>query len=102
TEERNLIYLSPILFAATALALERPRLRLWPVVAATALAAYVAVGTNYKTDVHLYNDAPGLPILQSANRNLRLTPHGSRIVLLAVLAGSVAVPLAPRARRLPV
>jgi hypothetical protein len=102
TEERNLIYLSPIVFAATALALERPRLRLWPVAAAAALAAYVLVGTDYKMDVHLYNDAPGLAILQSANRNLGLTPHGARIVLLAVLAGSVAVLLAPRVRRVPV
>jgi hypothetical protein len=102
TEERNLIYLSPILFAATALALERPRLGRWPVAAATALAAYVLVGTDYKMDVHLYNDAPGLAILESANRNLGLTPHGARIVLLALLAGSVAVLLAPRARRVPV
>ena len=102
TEERNLIYLSPILFAATALALERPRLRLLPVLAAAALAGYVLVGTNYKMDVHLYNDAPGLAILQSANRNLGLTPHGARIVLLALLAGSVAVLLASRVPCVPV
>src|SRR5205085_1061279 len=101
TEERNLIYLSPILFAATALALERPRLRVAPVLAAAALAGYVLWGTDYKMDVHLYNDAPGLAILQSANRNLGLTPHGARIVLLAVLGASVAVLLAPRLRRVP-
>src|SRR5207253_10437789 len=102
TEERNLIYLAPILFAATALFIERPSLRVAPVLAAAALAGYVLVGTNYKMDVHLYNDAPGLAILQSANRNLGLTPHGARIVLLAVLAGSVALLLAPRVRRVPV
>src|SRR5205085_11323820 len=98
TEERNLIYLSPILFAATALALERPRLRVAPVLAAAALVGYVLWGTYYKMDVHLYNDAPGLAILQSANRNLGLTPHGARIVLLGVLVASVAVLLAPRLR----
>src|SRR5947209_7735275 len=101
TEERNLIYLSPVVFAATALALERRRLRLLPVLAAAALAGYVLVGTNYKMDVHLYNDAPGLAILQSANRNLGLTPHGAQIVLLALLGASVAVLLAPRVRRVP-
>ena len=102
TEERNLIYLAPILFAATALFIERPSLRVAPVLAAAALAGYVLVGTNYKMDVHLYNDAPGLAILQSANRNLGLTPHGARIVLLALLAGSVAVLLASRVPRVPV
>src|SRR5439155_609779 len=101
TEERNLIYLSPVVFAATALVLERPRLRLGPVLAAAALAGYVLVGTDYKMDVHLYNDAPGLAILQSANRNLGLTPHGARIVLLGVLVASVVVLLAPRVRRAP-
>ena len=65
------------------------------------MAAYVLVGTDYKMDVHLYNDAPGLAILQSANRNLGLTPHGARIVLLGVLVASVAVLLAPRVRRAP-
>jgi hypothetical protein len=102
TEERNLVYLSPVVFAATALALERRGLRLLPVLAAAALAGYVLVGTDYKMDVHLYNDAPGLAILQSANRNLGLTPHGARIVLLAVLVASVAVLLAPRVPRMPV
>src|SRR5919108_70758 len=101
TEERNLIYVSPVLFVATALFLERPRVRLLPVAGAAALAGYVLVGTDYKMDVHLYNDAPGLSILQSANRNLGLTPHGARIVLLSVLAASVAVLLAPRVRRVP-
>jgi hypothetical protein len=101
TEERNLIYLSPIVFAGTALFFERPRLRLLPVLGAGALAGYVLVGTDYKMDVHLYNDAPGLSILQSANRNLGLTPHGARIVLLALLGGSIAVLLAPRLRRTP-
>jgi hypothetical protein len=101
TEERNLIYVSPVLFVATALFLERPRVRLLPVAGAAALAGYVLVGTDYKMDVHLYNDAPGLSILQSANRNLGLTPHGARIVLLGLLAASVAVLLVPRVRRVP-
>lgn len=102
TEERNLIYLAPVVFAATALALERRQLRLLPVLVAAAFAGYVLVGTDYKMDVHLYNDAPGLALLQSANRNLGLTPHGARIVLLAVLVGSVVVLLAPRVPRVPV
>jgi hypothetical protein len=101
TEERNLIYLAPVLFAATALFFDRPRVRPVPVLVAAALAGYVLATTDYKMDVHLYNDAPGLSILQSANRNLGLTPFGARFALYALLAASVLVLLAPRVRRVP-
>jgi hypothetical protein len=90
-EERNLIYLSPVLLAATALFLERPRLRPLAVLPPAALALYVMKGTDYKMDVKLYSDAPGFSILQAANRTLGLTPDGARIMLLCVLAGTVAL-----------
>jgi hypothetical protein len=92
-EERNLIYLSPVLLAATALFLERPRLRPLAVLPPALLALYVMKGTDYKMDVKLYSDAPGFSILQTANRTLGLTPDGARVLLLAVLAASVALVL---------
>lgn len=95
-EERNLIYLAPLFFAATALWLDRPRLRLVPFACATGFAAYLIVATPYQLDVKLYSDAPGLSILQMANRELAFTPSIAQWTMLAVLAVSVALLLAPR------
>ena len=94
-EERNLIYVAPVLFVGTALFLERPRLRPLAVLGAGALALYVVLGTDYKIDVHLYSDAPGLSILQWANRNLGLTHGVAQVVLGALVAATLAVLLAP-------
>jgi len=92
-EERNLIYIAPVLFAATALFFERPRLRVLAVAPPALLALYLLKGKDYKMDVKLYSDAPGFSILQAANRTLGLTPDGARIALLVVLAASVALVL---------
>ena len=46
--------------------------------------------------VHFYSDAPGLAILEAANRHFGWTPHTARIVLLTVLAISVVLLLLPR------
>jgi hypothetical protein len=93
-EERNLIYVAPVLLAATALFLERPRLRPLAIVPPALLALYVMKGTDYKMDVKLYSDAPGFSILQAGNRWLGLTPNGARVVLLCLLAATVALLLA--------
>lgn len=95
-EERNLIYVAPVLFVGTALFLERPRLRPLAVLGAGALALYVVLRTDYKIDVHLYSDAPGLSILESANRNLGLTDGGAQVVLVLLVAATLALLLAPR------
>jgi hypothetical protein len=92
-EERNLIYVAPVLLAATALFLERPRLRPLAILPPALLALYVMKGTDYKMDVKLYSDAPGFSILQTANRTLGLTPEGARVVLLCLLAASIALAL---------
>ncbi len=101
-EERNLIYVAPILFISTAVFVERRR-RLHPLAlaASAALVLYMLWTTPYKMEFHFYADAPGLSILQSANRNLALTPQHARWVLLAVLAISVVVCLLPRLLRGP-
>jgi hypothetical protein len=93
--ERNLVYLAPLLFTGTAIFLERRRLRLVAVVPAAAFALYLILTTPYKMEFHLYSDAPGLAILEAMNRNLGLTPHGARVLLILIVAGSVAVCVLP-------
>src|SRR5581483_6319305 len=62
-EERNLIYLSPLLFVATALWLERRRVLLVPLACAVGFVAYLIVSTPYQMQFQLYSDALGLAIL---------------------------------------
>jgi hypothetical protein len=96
TVERNLIYVAPLLFAGTALALERPGRR-WLALGASALVAlYVLVTTPYELDKYPYYDAPGLAIAALPNRLWRW--DGTRIehALVAALLLSVAL-LAARA-----
>jgi hypothetical protein len=94
--ERNLIYLAPVLFSATALFLERPRLRLLPVVGAAALALYLVVTTPYKLDAYPYSDAPGLSIVQGANRTLGLAEGTIQTLLVVAVLVAVGVCLLPR------
>ena len=95
-EERNLIYVAPLLFVATAIWLERPRVRWWALAASAGLALYLILHTPYKMEFRFYSDAPGLGILQEANRRLGWTPHTARVVLLSMLALSVVLVLLPR------
>jgi len=69
TVERNLIYLAPLFFAATALALARPRLRIVPLALAGIVGLYVLVTTPLELDRYPYYDAPGLSIASLPNRN---------------------------------
>src|SRR4029077_8484776 len=75
-EERNLIYLSPLLFAGTAVWLQRGRSRVLPVVAAAGFVLFLVFYTPFQMDVRLYSDSPGFSILQMANRELAMTPFG--------------------------
>lgn len=95
-EERNLIYVVPLLMIGTALALEGGRPRLWLLAGSTALTAYVLVTTPFQMDSLLYFDAPGLAILAGARRSLDWTPEYAESVLLGVLVLAVAGLLAPR------
>lgn len=92
--ERNLIYLSPIVFAAAAAALERRLIRLWALPLATLAVLYLITATPYQMDVHFYYDAPGLGILSRANRDYAWTPEHAETVLLWMLAAATAVLLA--------
>jgi len=89
--ERNLIYLSPVLLVLTALWIERRTLH--PVAAALSIGAvlYLILTTPYELQVRLYSQAPGLSLLEWLNRtSVGLTPGGAKVLLLVVLAVSVA------------
>jgi hypothetical protein len=90
-EERNLIYIAPLLFIGTALVLDRRRVNLLALSAAAAYGLYLVVGTPFFMDRQLYSDALGLAILQQANRFYEWTPNTAQSVLLAVLVGGLAI-----------
>lgn len=100
-EERNLIYVAPLLFVGTAVALGRRAASLAGLAAGAALALYLVLRTPYRMDIQFYSDAPGLAILQQGNRYLGWTPTTAKVVLLLLLGISVAVVLALRDARLP-
>lgn len=95
-EERNLIYVAPLLLVATAVWLDRPLLQPLAVLGAAGAAVYLIFRTPYRMEVHFYSDAPGLGILEEANRHLSWTPSKAQDVLLAMLALAVCFLLAPR------
>jgi len=93
-EERNIIYIVPLLFVGSALVLERRRVNLLALGAAGAYAFYLVVGTPFRMDVQLYSDAIGLAIFQQANRYFEWTPYRAQWVLLTVLFVGTALLLA--------
>ena len=88
TAERNLIYLTPLLFTALALALERRRLSFPATVAATAFAVYLVSATPYHLDQYPYYEAHGLAIAALANRIPRWPAETIEAVLVVVALGS--------------
>ncbi|CAN5171668.1 hypothetical protein BH09ACT13_BH09ACT13_12650 [soil metagenome] len=68
--ERNVIYLYPILFAATALAIERGVGRNWAIAGATVFTLWIVAGTPLHLGQYPYYEAHGLAIAAFANREL--------------------------------
>jgi hypothetical protein len=93
--ERNLIYLAPLAFVATALALERRRLRWWAVAATGGFVLYLILTTPYQLDLWPYSDALGFSIVQMANRDLAFDDRDVTWLLVAALVVSIALLLAP-------
>jgi hypothetical protein len=96
TYERNLIYLAPLLFAATALWLERRRINPVALAVSGAFVLLLLLTTPYDMGQDISYNAPGLAILQQANRYLALDSTGARIGLVLLLLLSVALLIAPR------
>jgi hypothetical protein len=102
-EERNLIYISPLLFIGAALVLDRRRVNIVAFLAASAYALYLVcyavyhpTQTPYEMGVRLYSDALGLSIAQQANLVLYWTPVDVRWAMLVVVLVGTAIVLAPR------
>jgi hypothetical protein len=97
--ERNVIYLAPILFAATALAIERGIGRGWAIAAAAAFTVYVVAATPLQLERYPYYEAHGLSIAAFANRELRWPEGRIESVLLVVCALALVVAVALRLLR---
>ena len=97
--ERNLFYVAPLLFLATAVALERRRVRLLPLAAGVGIAAGLIATTPQQLD-NPYFEALGFSILTMANRHFYWGTGALETALWVALAVSAAILLAAR-RRLP-
>ena len=93
-EERNLIYLSPVVFTVTARWFEQGRFRIWAWVVSVAAVAYLIATTPYHAYEHLYSDAFGLAILEWLNRTWYFTNTDLKRLLFGILAFTVAIGLA--------
>ncbi len=99
-EERNLIYLAPLVFVVVARWAVSGRSRLVPLILATAAVAYLLDTTPYHNTEHFYSDAPGLSVLQWLNQKIFFTTTDARRLVFGILAGTVVVMLlAELARR---
>jgi hypothetical protein len=102
-EERNLIYIAPLLFVGTALVFSRRRVSTVGLAVTGAYTLYLVgyalyhvTQYPYQMGVQLYSDALGFAIVQQGNRDLSWTPHLVREVLIVMSVVSVLVLLAPR------
>ena len=98
-EERNLIYLVPLVFVGTALWIDRPRVRWIPLAAAVGFVAYLIVATPYQLTTVPASDSPGVAIVQMANRNLSFAHGGIENALIIALVIAVCLLVAPRVLR---
>jgi hypothetical protein len=96
TLERNLIFLVPLLFAGTALFLERRGGRWWAVVAAGCFGLYLVRSTPYSLTEYPNYEAHGLAIAALANRLFRWPTETIEHALVAVtIAATVVLALIP-------
>jgi hypothetical protein len=90
-EERNLIYLSPLVFVTSARWLLAGRARAIAVVASAGAVAYLLYSTPYHNNEHFYSDAPGLSVLQWLNRTWYFTTADAHRLMYAILACSILI-----------
>jgi hypothetical protein len=102
-EERNLIYIAPLLFVGTALVFSRRRVSMLGLAAAGAYTLYLVgyalyhvTQYPYQMGIQLYSDALGFAILQQGNRDVSWTPGLAREFLIAMALISILVLVLPR------
>ena len=91
--ERNLIYLAPLLFVATAAWLERPRLRPVALAVAAAVVLLMVTVTPIVLD-YPYFEAPGYSILVAGNRDFALPTATLETIVVAVFLAGILLALA--------
>jgi hypothetical protein len=96
--ERNVIYLAPLLFAGTALALTRGVGRAWALAVAAVTAVYVVNAVPIVLQ-YPYYEAHGLAILAFANRELGWSEETIEHALIVLSLAAVAVAVALRLLR---
>ena len=94
--ERNLIYLYPILFAATALAFARGVGRTWAIAGATLFTLYVVTEVPLRLDNYPYYEAHGLSMPAFLNREWGWPEGRIETTLLIACFASVAILVALR------
>lgn len=92
-EERDLIYLSPVVFAMLVRWLANGRTRILPLVLSVLAVGYLLATTPYENNGNFYSDAPGLTVLQWLNQKIAFTTTDAERLLFGVLAGTVIVML---------
>ncbi len=97
TEERNLIYLAPLMLVGSALVVESRRID-WRLVAAAAAFLLYVLWTRPFQLGYPYFEAPGFGILAMANRHFSWDHHDLHLALVVALAASLGL-LAARRRR---
>jgi hypothetical protein len=93
-EERNLIYVSPVVFTVAARWFTQGRFRIVPWAVATAATGYLIATTPYHAYEHLYSDAFGLAILEWLNRTWYMTNTDLKRLLFGILVVTVLAGLA--------
>lgn len=96
-EERNLVYLAPLLLVGTAVWLHARRPPIWPLAVAAGFVLFLLVRDGYQLG-YPYFEAPGYGMAVFANRVLRWDQHAIRLALVAAWALAVGVALLPRVR----
>jgi hypothetical protein len=97
--ERNLIYLTPLVFAGAAWLLDRGGQRAWAVAAAGAFTVWLLVDTPFSLEYPNY-EAHGFAILALANRELRWDGARMEDVLVAIaVVGTAVLVMLPFVRR---
>src|SRR4051812_22811939 len=103
-EERNFIYVAPVLFVVVARWALGGRTRIVALALAAAAVWYLLDTTPYHNTEHFYSDAPGLSVLQWLNQKIYFTTTDARRLVFGILVGTVVMMLARDAlvRRRPV
>lgn len=98
--ERNVMYLCPILFAATAMAIARGLGRGWAIAAAAVFTVYAVASTPLHLDSFPYYEAHGLSIAAFANRKLGWPEGRIEVALIVVCALALIFAIAIRSLRM--